>query len=95
MEQTKQLAEARKAEAAQQREQNKQQFELRKNAWSTDKMRGVVSLLLVVGFLVTTGIVILLNATGQATTDMFQPVASLYSGITGAVLGFYFGRQQQ
>jgi hypothetical protein len=58
-------------------------------------MRGLVSLLLVVGFLVTTGIVIVLNATGQAAAEMLQTVASLYSGITGAVLGFYFGRQQQ
>jgi len=55
----------------------------------------LVSLLLVVGFLATTGIVILLNATGQAAPDMLQTVSSLYSGITGAVLGFYFGRQQQ
>jgi Fe2+ transport system protein B len=95
MESRKQEAQARKAEAAQMREQNKQAFELQMNKWSIDKMRGLVSLLLVVGFLATTGIVILLNATGQAPLDMLQTVSSLYSGITGAVLGFYFGRQQQ
>jgi hypothetical protein len=95
MERSKQEAEARKAEATQLRERNKQQFELQKNKWSIDKMRGLVSLLLVAGFLATTGVVILLNATGQAEAEMLQTVASLYSGITGAVLGFYFGRQQQ
>jgi hypothetical protein len=95
MDRRKQDAEVRKAEVTQIREQNKQQFELQKNKWSIDKMRGVVSLLLVVGFLATTGIVIVTNVTGQAGADMLQTVASLYSGITGAVLGFYFGRQQQ
>ena len=99
LESRKQEAEARKAEAAQIRERNKQEFELQKNKWSNkwsiDKMRGIVSLLLVVGFLATTVIAIFLNATGRAEADMLQTVASLYSGITGAVLGFYFGRQQQ
>jgi hypothetical protein len=90
----RQEAETRKAEAAQAREKQKQMFELRKNAWAIDKMRGLVSVMLVVGFLVTTLIVILLNALGQAEAALLQTVASLYSGITGAVLGFYFGRQQ-
>jgi hypothetical protein len=95
MDRRKQDAEVRKAEVTQIREQNKQQFERQKNKWSIDKMRGVVSLLLVVGFLATTGIVIVRNVTGQAGADILQTVASLYSGVTGAVLGFYFGRQQQ
>ena len=62
--------------------------------WSLDRIRGLVSLLLVAGFLLTSGIVIVLNAFGNATTDLLQNVTSLYSGITGAILGYYFGRQQ-
>jgi len=72
-----------------------EQIELQKNRWSIDTTRALISLLLVAGFLVTTGIVIIMNVTGQAGTDMLQTVATLYSGITGAILGFYFGRQQQ
>jgi hypothetical protein len=62
--------------------------------WSVDRIRGLVSILLVVGFLSMSGLVIVLGAFGTATTDLLQNVTALYSGVTGAILGYYFGRQQ-
>jgi hypothetical protein len=62
--------------------------------WSVDRIRSLVSILLVVGFLSMSGLVIVLGAFGTATTDLLQNVTALYSGVTGAILGYYFGRQQ-
>ena len=88
-------AAARREGEKQRTEQHKLQLDEMKFRWSVERIRGQVSLFLIVGFLVTTLIVVGANIVGQAETDLLQTVSTLYSGITGAVLGYYFGRQQQ
>jgi hypothetical protein len=62
---------------------------------STDNVRGIISILLVLGFVVTILIVILIDAGGSdIEADTLQNVASIYAGVTGAVLGYFFGRGQ-
>jgi cation transport ATPase len=96
-------AQASEDEAVRKREEQGEQHQEKMEAsrretlrlrWSTERIRGLVSLMLVTGFLVTTLLVIGFNAYGVAAPELLQTVASLYSGITGAVLGYYFGRQQ-
>jgi len=73
-------------------DQHAAEMEERRYRWSTERVRNLISVLLVSGFLFTTILVIVLMALNKAPEDLLQTVASLYSGVTGAVLGYYFGK---
>jgi hypothetical protein len=60
-----------------------------------ERTQSILSILVVGGFVVTLLFVITLiaiNASGVAGTDLLQTIASIYSGLTGAVVGYFFGK---
>jgi len=61
--------------------------------WSIDQVRGMISLVLVGGFVFTMLICLLTASTGGGT-ELLQTMGSIYSGVTGAVIGYYFGKGQ-
>jgi hypothetical protein len=63
--------------------------------WTPEFVRGVLSVLLVGGFVVTIVISIFVTVLSlEGSLDLLQTVGSLYSGVSGAVLGYWFGKGQ-
>jgi hypothetical protein len=60
-------------------------------------IRGILSIIVVGAFVGTSALIALTPAVGgyppEKYTQHLQTFASLYSGITGLVLGYYFGRR--
>ncbi len=59
-----------------------------------ERTQSILSLLVVGGFVVTLLVVIFLLAMDieGVGTELLQTVASIYSGLTGAVVGYFFGK---
>jgi hypothetical protein len=59
-----------------------------------DRVRAILSGILLVGFVVTLLTVSFLqyNAPGVEGIPTVESVGSIYAGVTGAILGYYFGK---
>ena len=61
-------------------------------------VRAIISILVISGFLLTSVVIALTPVLGgyptAEYTEHLNAFASLYSGIVGIILGFYFGRSQ-
>ncbi|MDP8267449.1 MAG: hypothetical protein P9L97_01855 [Candidatus Tenebribacter davisii] len=62
------------------------------------KVQSIISILVVAAFIITTGIIALTPVLGAAPageyTEHLKTFASIYSGIIGLIIGFYFGRSK-
>ena len=60
------------------------------------KLQAIISILVIAAFILVTGIVALAPVIGgyppEGYTEHLKTFASLYSGIIGLIIGFYFGR---
>ncbi len=60
------------------------------------KLQAIISILVIAAFILVTGIVALAPVIGgyppEGYTEHLKTFASLYSGIIGLIVGFYFGR---
>ena len=63
----------------------------------TSVLQAVLGILVVAGFIVITGIIALTPVVGgyppAEYTEHLKTFSSLYSGIVGLVIGFFFGRK--
>jgi hypothetical protein len=59
-----------------------------------ERVRAIISGIIVVGFVVTLLVVIFIQTqtAGMEGVPTIDGVASIYSGVTGAILGYYFGK---
>jgi hypothetical protein len=59
-----------------------------------ERVRAIISGIIVVGFVATILIVIVIQTqtAGLEGAPTVDGVASIYSGVTGAILGYYFGK---
>jgi len=62
------------------------------------KVQAIISILVVAAFVITTGIIALTPVLGAAPageyTEHLKTFASIYTGILGLIVGFYFGRNK-
>lgn len=60
------------------------------------KLQAIISILVIAAFILVTGIIALAPVIGgyppEGYTEHLKTFASLYSGIIGLIVGFYFGR---
>jgi NADH:ubiquinone oxidoreductase subunit 5 (subunit L)/multisubunit Na+/H+ antiporter MnhA subunit len=54
--------------------------------------RDLLSVIVVGGFVLPVGIIVVFVNMGTVETELVSDVATVYSGITGAMIGYYFGR---
>ena len=61
-----------------------------------DRLQAIVSVLIIATFVAVTAIIALTPVVGGYPTDVYtehlKTFASLYSGIVGLIVGFYFGK---
>jgi hypothetical protein len=65
----------------------------------TDRVRDILALVIVVGFVAITAVLaVVFPAAGLAPADQvisyLKDIASIYTGIVGLIIGYYFGRQE-
>ena len=62
----------------------------------TSKVQAIISIIVVAGFVIFTGILgivpVLADLELPGYTEHLKTFASIYSGITGLIIGYYFGR---
>lgn len=60
------------------------------------KVRAIISILVVAAFIITTAIIALTPVVGgypaKEFTEHLKTFSSLYSGIVGLIVGYYFGK---
>ena len=64
---------------------------------SSDKVRDILALVTVIGFTVISAILVIVFplaglAPPEAMIEILKDVSSIYSGIVGLIIGFYFGK---
>jgi len=63
------------------------------------KVQAIISIVVVAAFILITGIIALTPVIGgyppDGYTEHLKTFASLYSGIIGLIVGFYFGKKQE
>ena len=63
-----------------------------------NKIQAIISIIVIVAFIIITGIIALTPVIGAVPptgyTEHLKTFASLYSGIIGIIVGYYFGRSK-